>query len=333
MESTTYSNESGKDIARTRYVWLDYSKVLCIAGVVYGHCVADVLSSYIFLFHVPIFFIISGILYRPKRYIDTLKSLFVPVLLFSLLLYPWHLYGIWNQGRGWSFETMVMEFVMGLFCYDFKVGFPIIPPFWFVMTLLVMRLISDTLTKIKIDEWWMLPLCVAVLYFSEGDDVYYDYLFLPQRALLCFPFFLFGQKLKPCLKWIIQLKWQLAVGGLIIGLVFQYFFGSFNTISCTTNIFPSFYIIPVVVSFGIFGMCIIMADWKGSLHWITVLSNGTLVILGLHELLLVVMRRLSGGWSAQFPIMEVVIVMLVLYFLIVWIQNKVPCLIGKFKSK
>lgn len=84
MESTTYSNESGKDIARTRYVWLDYSKVLCIAGVVYGHCVADVLSSYIFLFHVPIFFIISGILYRPKRYIDTLKSLFVPVLLFSL---------------------------------------------------------------------------------------------------------------------------------------------------------------------------------------------------------------------------------------------------------
>ena len=233
MESTTYSNESGKDIARTRYVWLDYSKVLCIAGVVYGHCVADVLSSYIFLFHVPIFFIISGILYRPKRYIDTLKSLFVPVLLFSLLLYPWHLYGIWNQGRGWSFETMVMEFVMGLFCYDFKVGFPIIPPFWFVMTLLVMRLISDTLTKIKIDEWWMLPLCVAVLYFSEGDDVYYDYLFLPQRALLCFPFFLFGQKLKPCLKWIIQLKWQLAVGGLIIGLVFQYFFGSFNTISCT----------------------------------------------------------------------------------------------------
>lgn len=82
MESTTYSNESGKDIARTRYVWLDYSKVLCIAGVVYGHCVADVLSSYIFLFHVPIFFIISGILYRPKRYIDTLKSLFVPVLLF-----------------------------------------------------------------------------------------------------------------------------------------------------------------------------------------------------------------------------------------------------------
>lgn len=84
MESTTYSNESGKDIARTRYVWLDYSKVLCIAGVVYGHCVADVLSSYIFLFHVPIFFIISGILYRPKRYIDTLKSLFVPVLLFSV---------------------------------------------------------------------------------------------------------------------------------------------------------------------------------------------------------------------------------------------------------
>lgn len=74
MESTTYSNESGKDIARTRYVWLDYSKVLCIAGVVYGHCVADVLSCYIFLFHVPIFFIISGILYRPKRYIDTLKK-------------------------------------------------------------------------------------------------------------------------------------------------------------------------------------------------------------------------------------------------------------------
>ena len=50
MESTTYSNESGKDIARTRYVWLDYSKVLCIAGVVYGHCVADVLVVIFFCF-------------------------------------------------------------------------------------------------------------------------------------------------------------------------------------------------------------------------------------------------------------------------------------------
>ena len=49
MESTTYSNESGKDIARTRYVWLDYSKVLCIAGVVYGHCVAAVSYTHLTL--------------------------------------------------------------------------------------------------------------------------------------------------------------------------------------------------------------------------------------------------------------------------------------------
>lgn len=328
-----YNDVSGGVAVRQRYVWLDYAKVVCITSVVYGHCIANVVSSYIFLFHVPAFFIISGMLYRPKHYVDTLRSLFVPVLLFSLLLYPWHLYGIWNQGRGWSFETMVIEFVMGLFCYDFEVGYPIIPPFWFVMTLLVMRLIADTLAKWSVDGWWILPLSVAVLYFSKGNDIYYRYLFLPQRALLCFPFFLFGQKLKPYFEQMNELKWWLAISGLAVGIVFLHFFGSFNTVSCTTNIFPSFYIIPIVVSFGIFGVCMIFAKWKGSVHWIIVLSNGTLVILGLHELLLVVMRRLSDEGSMKFPLVELVITILLLYLPIEWIQNKIPWLIGKFKSK
>lgn len=328
-----YNDVSGGVAVRPRYVWLDYAKVVCITSVVYGHCIANMVSSYIFLFHVPAFFIISGMLYRPKHYVDTLRSLFVPVLLFSLLLYPWHLYGIWNQGRGWSFETMVIEFVMGLFCYDFEVGYPIIPPFWFVMTLLVMRLIADTLAKWSVDGWWILPLSVAVLYFSKGNDIYYRYLFLPQRALLCFPFFLFGQKLKPYFEQMNELKWWLAISGLAVGIVFLHFFGSFNTVSCTTNIFPSFYIIPIVVSFGIFGVCMIFAKWKGSVHWIIVLSNGTLVILGLHELLLVVMRRLSDEGSMKFPLVELVITILLLYLPIEWIQNKIPWLIGKFKSK
>ena len=333
MGTTSCNNVPEKAITRLRYVWLDYAKVLCIISVVYGHCVTNVVSSYIYLFHVPAFFIISGMLYRPKCYVDTLRSLFVPVLLFSLLLYPWYLYGIWNQGRGWSFETIVTEFIMGLFCYDFKVGYPIIPPFWFVMTLLVMRLMADTLAKLSVNGWWMLPFCVAVLYFSRGEHIYYDYLFLPQRALLCFPFFLLGQKMKPYLSRIGRWRMWLAIGGIVVGIVFLHRFGSFNALACGTNLFPSFYIIPVVVSFGIFGFCMMVEKWMGKPDWITVLSNGTLVILGLHELLLVVMRRLSGGWSARFPVVEVLITILLLYLPMVWIQNNTPWLIGKFKSK
>lgn len=208
------------EISKTRYVWLDYAKVVCIFSVVFGHMTDDgivsfddTVSRFIYLFHVPAFFIISGILYRPKNYMDTIKQLFLPVLFFSLLMYPWYLYGIWNQGRGWSFETLISQFVMGFLCYDYKVGVPIIPPFWFVMTLLLMRLLSDALAKYNVSGWIVVPFSLVVLYFSKGEYVFDSYLFLPQRALLCFPLFFFGQLLKPYLGKLMPMRWLLIVIG------------------------------------------------------------------------------------------------------------------------
>lgn len=76
-----------------RKVWIDYAKAIGITTVVMGHSVYTNphIVSVIFLFHMPLFFFISGYLFNAKKSIaditkSNLKTLLVPYILFNLIL-------------------------------------------------------------------------------------------------------------------------------------------------------------------------------------------------------------------------------------------------------
>lgn len=78
-----------------RIYWIDNLKALGIILIVYGHVqISGVLTRYIYSFHVPLFFFISGYLFNSKKYTDfrlflktKIKSLLVPYFVFSLISY------------------------------------------------------------------------------------------------------------------------------------------------------------------------------------------------------------------------------------------------------
>ena len=70
-----------------RLNWIDSAKGLLILLVVLGH-MSDIngeLKNWIFTFHMPAFFIISGYLYKPHPLMKTIKSFGVPILFFSMV--------------------------------------------------------------------------------------------------------------------------------------------------------------------------------------------------------------------------------------------------------
>lgn len=74
---------------RTRLIYLDFAKGVGIVLMVIGHIHAnDMLNKYIYAFHMPLFFIVSGMLYSEnKTFIKLVKTRFralvIPYIVFG----------------------------------------------------------------------------------------------------------------------------------------------------------------------------------------------------------------------------------------------------------
>ncbi|PLS08465.1 acyltransferase family protein [Neobacillus cucumis] len=129
-----------------RLDWLDLGKGLGMLLVMLGH--ADIpapLKTYIYTFHMPLFFFLSGYLYKKEKFPNLkvfltrrTKSLILPYLSFSLIAYLWFLllfhFGLVNYENNlltpllgsfiaerksiWTVHTGALWFVACLFCTE-----------------------------------------------------------------------------------------------------------------------------------------------------------------------------------------------------------------------
>ena len=69
-----------------RIGFIDIAKTFCIFLMIVGHWTEnEMLWRYIYSFHMPALFVISGYLYKPRVWWKTALSLGLPVLFYSLL--------------------------------------------------------------------------------------------------------------------------------------------------------------------------------------------------------------------------------------------------------
>ena len=93
MPEYTHTHTHGK-LSNNRIQWIDIAKGLGIILIILGHTSNNaILSKYIYCFHVPLFFLISGYLYTKR---DNLikrktKSLLLPYCIFSILSFGYWL--------------------------------------------------------------------------------------------------------------------------------------------------------------------------------------------------------------------------------------------------
>ena len=78
---------------KKRLKYIDIAKAIGIILMVIGHCIPGKIANYIYLFHMPMFFMITGYVFKPEEnlngYIDfikrKIKSLYIPFVMFNIL--------------------------------------------------------------------------------------------------------------------------------------------------------------------------------------------------------------------------------------------------------
>lgn len=176
---------------KKRIPWIDWSKVIAIYFVILGHFVAKsyttniIFVHWIYSFHMPFFFFISGYLFRIKeeRFVDLLKrvfhSLILPYiglnLISNLFLVPTWILG----GTGWN------EQIFYFFTADGR-GQP--GPTWFLVALAWVWIISWWVLKLKKDIQYLILVLSVIFAYSFP---YHPWL-RADVAIAALPFFMAG---------------------------------------------------------------------------------------------------------------------------------------------
>lgn len=313
----------------SRIAWVDWAKALAIFLVVVGHIGIESFRPFVYAFHVPAFFVISGYLYKKVWWVQTFLSFAVPVLAFSVL---WFLMSLvvthFNFAETWAKNTW--------FVYKLDDTRPMFTGLWFLEVLFVGRLLLGDGGFDFIRKNYIL-FSIASIFLAVGIDAFSIELnWYITRIIQCFPFMGLGIYLKesgmmsafnPKAKWAICA----AVGG---GILFLYLIHINQWCDIMYNRYNSsfivFFVNAVLGSLLLFYVCLFLK--RSSI--VEVLSVGTLIILGCHTRIAAVGSSVIHKFydNEIFDgLVSPIISMLVSYFIIIMSQKYCPILLGKIK--
>lgn len=139
---------------------IDVLRGLAILLVVLGHSTRiGWLHSYIWSFHMPLFFFISGILFKPEKYPNflpfvksRLRSIMLPYAFFYLICFGyWALVERYMRGS----DVSVLNQFLGLFYGTHDSNYNVFNgPLWFLPALFSMEMLYWLVAKLK--TWWMI---------------------------------------------------------------------------------------------------------------------------------------------------------------------------------
>lgn len=138
----------------SRVVWIDYLKAIGIFFVVLGHVVVPKeMKAYIYSFHMPLFFLLSGMTVKPLKYsnisdvaINKFKQLIIPYIAINLsTITCWIILKMVLMGDSVS----VRKLIMGIIYSNSDEIFLVNGPTWFLTTLFLCHILFYLIYKIS----------------------------------------------------------------------------------------------------------------------------------------------------------------------------------------
>ena len=326
-------------------VWLDYSRFFGIFLVVFCHSFPTIAAlsevkpvkavwDYIYLFHMPLFFIISGYLYKQGG-ANGLKKLWhhliEPYIIYQLLYLPFQLI---------HFKQMItdidvwMKFFMGLLFgdgYDTPISYHICLPCWFIICILQLHLFFSFVPIKKITS---ITICVfSVLFLVIRRYYAFDLYFCIDCTIMALPYFLFGHYLSK--KGIMELidDWKINLliaflGGMAVYYILQINGpAQINVLSFGDNVLLN-YLAGIVGSLMIFMIAKITTGIWHEKEWIKTISRNTLFIIFFHWFILTIWGMLISKaiiiMNVHVSFVFIMCVSFLITLVILWI-SKVIC--------
>lgn len=180
----------------TRLAFIDVAKGLGIIAVVVGHVFPPgLLHNLIFVFHMPLFFFISGYLFKPKEdkafVAAKAQQLLVPYVFFLVVVYALQNQAIFASG-GFSFSEGVLLWSKAALGGRWLYGHT--SAFWFVPVMFIVLLSANWLLR-KTGPSTVLFISLASLTAAYLNAAFFSSLKVPLNAnvaLAALPLFLTG---------------------------------------------------------------------------------------------------------------------------------------------
>jgi fucose 4-O-acetylase-like acetyltransferase len=316
-------------IQRERMVWLDWMKVLAILSIIWGHFFSAG-YVYLYVFSVQTFCVISGFLYKKSADWKTCLrkcfwQLFVPTVLLSTIMQLEAYLRCEAMGTPydvswpWFFQWLLLghRWCMG--------------PCWYFYTLIVMRLIMQALPERK----WVYALLFIAL--SAGAIVLRQQDIEVSNAnvnvLVCMPMFLIGVFLKELKSVANNLSNYFVESVLAVGAgVVVYLCGEYNgevwMYLCGYGNYYVLYIVGGTAGTLLLYVVSLRLSRLSQSDMMTTLSKGSILIIGLHIVIVRRLTELPGRFCLEDFLFSVMI--LLLFVPVIHLTEKhFPLLLGQ----
>lgn len=328
----------------TRLPYLDYARVFAAYFVILGHLVSTndtTIRPYIYAFHMPFFFLVSGMLHKNRGCIawkKYFKTLIVPFFFFNLLLFfLWPLcwkIGVWKGSQSLAFDPNINIFNVYFNYLLISVKRILIGkggpdgPTWFLLALFWCKLSIDILNCKR-----LVPHAGIFLFLGVIGIAFYPKTYLQiGNALMVIPFFYCGFRYKRLIqKWCENGSLFLGICLLLIVIPLTLVNGKVSVfmISYGHCLFPLnvliFYVNAFLSSLGLLRICMIFQQNK----YITISAKALISILCIHAIFIYSSRTHCNSDSLLFCIVCSFIIITACVLCHLFIERHMPIIIGK----
>lgn len=277
----------------TRYLWIDICKAFLIFTMVMGHAGATGWErDWFYAFHMPAFFIISGFLYKPRPVHRTARGFFFPVLVFGLLTI---VYGFGREylktGEVHPINYLMHSWQPLLFNNDGTYHTPF-TGVWFIMVLFFCRcLLGDVrvFSLLRNHAATTGAVCLVASLVLQYVPAFIDLsVWHVAKVVYCMPFLCAGLLLKRYADVLLRLRTSLLVGLALTYVVLTY-------LNSPTDLYERFFgrdLALVYLNAGVASLLLFNVTGRiriaspKALHIVRLWSAGTMVILGIHGIII-----------------------------------------------
>lgn len=317
-----------------RINWIDWAKVFAIYLVILGHHISkdaegeSFVKNFIYAFHMPFFFFISGYLFKESKSIlhllkKGIKGLIIPYItlniLVNILLLP-------------SFIVSKHIPLDNIFYFLTGQAVGDAGPTWFLVCLFEVWIISFLILKLNIKYQFFCVLISIIIAYTFPYHLWWGI----DVCFAAIPFFLLGFYMKGRLIVNISTCKKTSLFILFGGLTY-----CISTLTGYVEIYPRefgkypylYYILALCGIAHLYFLCLLFDRFPSQV--LVRFSTGTIIILGLHQISIFYLHCILKytfpfllGSSLLWKILFCLATMFCLYIPIVVLQKTVPFLIG-----
>ena len=311
---------------------------MILGHVLEGSGLDSTLRDLIYSFHMPFFFFVSGFLFYKKyhNYIDytisNVKSLLIPYVFFRLctflLLVPYFIF------KRSDVSNFPYAFINGT--TDFPGGAN-----WFLLCFFCVKELYYWIDTMSVYYKWPVVIIMGVLAYFIHIRLFWNL----DAALMAMPFFMIGVQYKDFILKAINAKLKLNVlleTALLLSTIILFFMlskyqGNVGLYDTTFGDAPLLFYPCAFIGIGI---VLYFSKIVRSNQHIETFSKGTIVIMGLHGALypylmllyrVLFRSRMNDSMNVICEMLISLLILLILYYPIIWMQKYVPFLIGNRK--